>query len=193
MYYVLCANWDETASCVASEDSTADGPFWRKGSKLGQDYDLTKLCFVSETEHAHPFPDFSRDGHGCPIVSERLKKLFDSLGIENIDYYPAQIIEHGSTERKDGYYAANIIGLVKSMDRDASEFEEDEDGLIDDIDLLVVDAKTALEYPIFRMAEMPSVILIHGRYKKPIEEAHITGLQLVPTEDWDGYDGFKGP
>ena len=191
MYYVLCANWDETTSSITSEDSTADGPFWRKGKIIGDEQDMSYLCFISETKHIKPFPDFSRDGNGCPVFSEKLKILFDRLGIDNVDYYPAEIIEFGENERTSGYYAANIIGLVKCMDYDASEYEEDEDGLIDDIELLVIDESAANNFPLFRLREMRNVILIHERYKELIEDVGITGLQLVPTAEWDGYDGFK--
>lgn len=77
------------------------------------------------------------------------------------------------------------------MDRDASDIDEDEDGDIDSIDELVVDESIAGDMPIFRLEEMPDIILVHERFKQPIEEAGITGMQLIAPNEWDGFDGFR--
>jgi hypothetical protein len=192
MHYVLCADFSETTSSVLSDDSTCQDPIWQRGERLDTvEYDLSRLVFVSETEHMHPFPDFSRDGHGCLVVSEKLKQFFINSGIDNIDYYPASIVEYGESTPHPGYYAANIIGLIQCVDRDASELDEDEDGDIDFIDELVVDETIAGDIPLFRLEEMPDIILIHERFKVPLEQAGITGLQLIPPDQWDGFDGYK--
>ena len=192
MYYVFCADFDKTTSSILSDDSTCHEPIWQNGRMLANGtYDFSKLCFLSETPHISPFPDYSRDGHGCPVFSDKLKNIMEAAGCDNIEYFPAQIVEYNSSEPQSGYYAANIIGLIQCIDMDESEVDEDEDGNIDEIEHLVIDESATRDLLIFRLAEMQDVILIHEHFKKPIEEAGITGVSLVPCDQWDGFDGFK--
>ena len=192
MHYVLCADFSMTTSSVLSDDSTCQEPVWQRGERLDPDeYDLSRLVFISETEHMHPFPDFSRDGHGCLVFSERLKQVLANGGIDNIDYYPASIVEYGETRPQPGYYAANIIGLIQCVDRNAADFELDEDGDIESIEELVIDELIADDRLIFRLEEAPRIVLIHERIKKTIEDAGITGLQMIRPDEWDGFDGPK--
>lgn len=113
MHYVLCADFSKTSSSYLSDDSTCQEPVWQRGERLDtDDYNLSRLVFISQNKHMQPFPDFSRDGHGCLVVSEKLKQILTNSGIDNIDYYPASIVEYGEEKPEPGYYAANIIGLV---------------------------------------------------------------------------------
>jgi hypothetical protein len=192
MFYILCANFDVTTSSILSDDSSCQEPIWEDGTIINNDdHDLSHLCFVSETPHIQPFPDFSRDGHGCPVFSQRLKNLFEMQGIGNIQYFPAKIVEYNSQERKNGYYAANILGLVNCVDREKSKFKQTSSGNIKKLKSLVIDENTPRDLYIFRLGEVQRVILINARFKEILKDAAITGLQLIPAEQWDGYDGFK--
>ncbi len=65
--------------------------------------------------------DYAASDMGCLVVSERFKKFIDNLGIDNIEFFPATVIEKEGQAPKAGYYAANIIGLIECIDIDASE------------------------------------------------------------------------
>ena len=124
-YYVLCPNYDVTPMLGMAEDSSCRDAIWQTGRRLDDsDYDLSDLCFEAEGAHLTPFPDFGMDANGCPVFSARLRELLAFDGIDNIDFYPASIIEFGSSDRRPGYLAANIIGLISCMDRPNSTFEE---------------------------------------------------------------------
>ncbi len=44
---------------------------------------------------------------------------------------------------------------------------------------------------VFRLAEIPRIILIHDRFKKVFGDEMISGLQTIYPEEWDGFDGYK--
>jgi len=191
MHTVLCANFEVTTSSTLTDDSTCQDPVWQEGRKFEVgEYDLSNLCFESETPHMVPFPDFSRSDIGCPVFSEKLKQLLETAGIDNIDYYPASIVEYEGSIRKAGYYAGNIVGLLSCMDKEESDYT-DMDGLVMDFDELVIDEERIANEQIFRLAEIPRVIFIEERFKGILGAENITGLQLIAPKEWDGFDGYR--
>lgn len=191
MYFVLCADFNKTTSSILTDDSTCHAPVWQRGKQIAEDeHDLSKLIFCSETPHTQPFPDFSRNNHGCLVFSEKLTRLMTNTGCDNLDYYSAKIIEYGNSEEKHGYNAVNITRLISGVDREKSKFRE-RLGRIASLKSLVVDEAATNDAPIFRLEEVPRIILIHERFKKPIEDNNITGLQLIAPDEWDGFDGFR--
>lgn len=191
MHLVFCANFDETTSSILTGDSSVQDPIWQSGRRFEPgEYDFSRLIFQSETPHVEPFPDFSRDGHGCPVMSTRLKELLTASGIDNVDYYPASIIEYENDEPRPGYWAANVVGLVNCMDRNGSVFTEMR-GRILNLQRLSIDENEAVGKDFFRLADIPRILLIDKRFKGVLEDNGITGTQLIELDRWDGFDGYR--
>jgi hypothetical protein len=191
MYFVWCTRFGESTYSSLSADSTCREPVWTRGAPFASgEYDLSNLCFESETPHALPFPDFSLSDLGCPIMSERLRRVLEEYKVDNIRYHPATIVEYGGSTRRPGYLAANVLGLVSCMDRERSEYKAVR-GKVFSVHKLVLDESRAMNLPLFRLAELPRALIVHERLGQHLLASGLTGSQLVPSEEWDGRDGRR--
>jgi hypothetical protein len=189
--YLLCPDMDVSPSITLTENGSCFETVWEDGAVIDQTkYDLSRLEFICETLSAGIFPDFAISDMGCPVVSERLKKLLDTNGVDNIEYFSATVIEKKGRQPKEGYYAANIIGLVDCIDKDKSEFRGFvKDGALKGISSISeLSLLESIQFPayIFRMYLFRRIILIHEAFKGILEEAGITGVKLIQPENWDG-------
>lgn len=193
--YILCPNTDVSPDVRLNDNSSCNEMIWENGSIINPtEYDLSKLEFLCETLPSGKMTDYVVSDMGCPIISERFKQFLDSLGIDNIQYFEAAIIELEGEPAKSGYYAANIIGLIDCIDRDASDMdaEPDKDGeltVIFGIEKLVLKDNIAYQGYLFRAAHFTRLILVDEFLKQQIEESPLTGIRLVSPERWDGIYG----
>ena len=194
--FVLCPDMEVSPSITLTENGSCFETVWEDGGAIDQtNYDLSRLEFICETLPAGRFPDFAISDMGCPVVSEQLKNLLDANGVDNIDYFPATIIEKKGQAPQAGYYAANIIGLVDCIDKENSEFRGYEEegelkGIFSIRKLSLLDNIVAPSY-VYRVHLFWRIIIILEPFKKIFEEARTTGVKLIAPENWDGYYGEK--
>lgn len=120
------------------------------------------------------------------LINETIKSIFDSLNIENIQYFPTRIINEMSSQIDKGYYIANIIGKVACVDRQNSILDCYEDVDIQFIDKLVLDDnQIPLDLHIFRLSEFLPLIVISDVLKSKVEAAHITGMKLYSLDEFE--------
>lgn len=139
---------------------------------------------------ATPISDYSGlpsdlyDGNIC-LMSKRLVEVLVNNGVDNLDIYPAVIMNSESGETYQ-YFAVNIIGMISAADLDASKWASfDGDALFDtSFDRLVIRNESAKEQLIFRLAQSTSTILVHERVKKCIEKEAFPSLVFVSPEEW---------
>ncbi|MFH0926170.1 MAG: DUF1629 domain-containing protein [bacterium] len=168
---------------------------WENGRIIDpKKYDLSRLEFLCETLPSGKMTDYAVSDMGCSVISERFKFFLDSLGIDNIQYVKATVIERDGEPAKPGYYAANILGLVDCIDRDASEMdaELDDDGeltIIFRIDKLVLKDDVFYQAPLFRTAHFTGLILLDETLKQKIDKSPLIGVRLVSPVRWDGIYG----
>jgi len=168
---------------------------WENGHILEPSkYDFSRLEFICERLKSGQMTDYAVTDMGCSIMSERLKALLDSNGIDNIQYFPASVIEKDGEQAQYGYYAANIVGLVDCIDREASEMdaEEDDNGelnIIYSIEKLVLKNTETNHGPIYRAYPFTRLILIDSLFKEKFDSAGFTGIRLVDPDRWDGLNG----
>jgi hypothetical protein len=192
--YLLCPDMEVSPSITLTENSSCYETVWEDGGAIDQtNYDLSRLEFICETLPAGKFPDFAISDMGCPVVSARLKQLLEINGVDNIEYFPASVIEKKGQQPKEGYYAANIIGLVDCIDKEKSEFRGYEEngelkGIFSIRKLTLLENVVAPAY-VFWAHLYWSTIIIQEPFKKIFEDAGITGLKLILPENWDGYYG----
>lgn len=195
-HYLLCPDMDVSPCITLTENGSCFETIWENGRVVDTAaHDLSRLEFICETSPAEKYFDFAISDMGCPVVSERLKNLLDGNGVNNIEYFPATVLEEERQNPKEGYYAANIIGLVDCLDKEHSEFDGYfKDGVlkaisgIEELSLL-----EEIQFPahIFRMYLFRRIILIHESFKRIFEEAGISGVKFIQPENWDGYYGEK--
>ena len=132
--------------------------------------------------------DYFRPAVNIPLFSERMKECLASLGVDNIDYYDANVTNTQSGESRR-YYAANIIGQVPGMDAEKSEYELfDEDSyLAEDIQKLVFDESKFSNIKLCRLAEYDLLLIAHQDLKTALESKNAVGVAFIEPELWDGF------
>ena len=192
---ILCPNTDVSPSIRASDNGSCNEIIWEDGEIIDANkYDLPKLEFICEKLRSGGMTDYAVSDMGCSVVSERFKGFLSSHGIDNIQYFKASVIEREGEPAKEGYYAANIVGLVDCIDRGASEMDayHDKDGnlrSIFSIDKLVLLQPLPECGIMYRVYGFTRLILIDESFKEKIETSGLTGIRLVSPERWDGFNG----
>lgn len=120
------------------------------------------------------------------LINKKLKTIFDSLSIDNIQYYPTRLINQTNSEIDEEYVISNIIGIISCVDKVKSELELYDDGEIKFIDKLVLNLDENKDYGhIFRLCEFSPIIVISTTLKLMIEAANIKGVKIYAPEDFD--------
>ena len=85
--FLLCADTETSPDITLTEHGTCFDTIWEDGHVINQtDCDLSRLEFICETLPGGMFPDYAVSDMGCPVVSEKLKYLLQTSGIDNIEY-----------------------------------------------------------------------------------------------------------
>lgn len=192
---ILCPNTDVSPDIRISDNGSCNKMIWENGKLIKPEkYDFSNLEFICESLPSNGMTDYAVSDMGCSVVSERFRNLLVSLGVDNIQYYKATVLEREGEQAKEGYYAANIVGLVDCIDRDASQMRADYD---DDgkLDIIYGINKLVLTEPmpecglLIRAYAFTRLILIDDSLKDSIETNGITGVRLISPERWDGFNG----
>jgi len=156
-------------------------------------YDLSNLEFICETLSINKMTDLAATDTGCIVISERLKAALLENGIDNLDYYPASIIERVGGTPKKGFYAVNILGLVECIDTKRSEFKgRTIDGQlrgIRRIHKLFLNTPPPTENYIYRAKFFRRLIVITDVLITLFESNEFSGVKLVEPSLWDGFSG----
>ncbi len=123
-------------------------------------------------------------GHGW-LINKKFKDVLDSVGLTNIQYFGAKMINTESGEISEEYCIANIIGAYSCVDTGSSELEYFDSGRISFIDKLVLNLTDGTDYGhIFRIGEYLSLVVISDQLKQAIEAAGITGVKIYKPEEF---------
>lgn len=185
MYFVLQSREPddpeapETAS-FSYERDVAERSWFR-----GQRFSSPPPLPVRVTTRGGTLPDLAEVP--LPLASERLAAALRSAGVDNIDFYEAEIVDLGSGRSGRGYFAFNLIGLVAAADLSASVYLAPEGRLLSvDFDSLAIDAAKARGALMFRLAECVTCIVVHASVKQTIEAAGIDTVEFLDPADWVG-------
>lgn len=121
------------------------------------------------------------------LVSKKIRSLFDSLEVHNIQYFPVKLINEAGGMEMEGYSFANIVGIYSVVDMTKSDVEESDvrEGLLTEINSLVLKDFDENDYPaVFRIKEKPRLVLVKDDLKRAIENSDITGLEFQKPEEY---------
>lgn len=119
------------------------------------------------------------------LINAKVKRVFDALGISNIQYFPVNLIESNSAQENHDYCIANVVGKFACVDESESELEYYDDGDIEFIDKLSLELDDETDYGhIFRLAEFPPILVISDALKKGLESAAVTGFKIYKPEEF---------
>lgn len=119
------------------------------------------------------------------LINSKVKSVFDSFNIKNIQYFKAHLIEKNGQNIAQDYCVANVVGKFSCVDHGSSTLEYHDDGDIFLIDKLVLELKDGVDYGhIFRLAEFPPILVISEPLKAALEESGITGFKYYPSDNF---------
>lgn len=124
---------------------------------------------------------------GCRgmLINGTVKKIFDSLKIDNVQYFDARLIDIQTGNIDNSYCIANIIGKVACVDMAHSLLQLDDDGRIEFIDKLVLNVQSNNKYGhIFRLAEFLPIVIISNQLCAELKSKKITGFKFYTPEDF---------
>lgn len=190
---LLFPDIDTSPSLTATPACSCHEFIWEEGRFLAADeYDFSNLEYICESLPGGTMTDFAATDMGAPVVSPKLKQLFDSLGLQ-LQYFPLRIIEKEGAAPRTDFHIVNIVGMVDCIDYDASDLEvEEEDGeIVDIIDVGTLVLKQESFGDIYRMYMYERVIVVEGTLASKLQELGISGMKLIEPEKWDGIASVK--
>lgn len=159
---------------------------WTDGLPLEEDEHPGDLPIHISVDYFHGYQGEPQELYdsGINIISPRVKAVFDSLGIDNILYFPA-VLHISPLGRDVDYFAFKIIGRVAAAD--AKSHLEGYQGRqpLGDASIydLTIDSSKAFNFLIFRLAESTTTIVVHEKVKLACEAAGIDTLKFLLPEE----------
>jgi len=122
-----------------------------------------------------------------PLMRRDLWGALRAAGVDNIDAYPAAIVDLATNDANREFVAFNVVGAVSSANLAESKWSDLSNmRRIDmDFDSLSIATETARGLLLFRLAECVSGIVVHDTVKQHVER-HGFDLMFVPPEEWIG-------
>lgn len=121
------------------------------------------------------------------VYSDSLKRLLTDLGIDNIDYYPAELL-HPETGAEDGYWLVNIRALVECVDVERSTIVPRATGGRGRLESFHVDEARTKGLRLFRLQEQPRLVVVDASVKQAVLNADdVRGVRMRPTSKYDGF------
>ena len=125
-----------------------------------------------------------------PLMTRRLVAALRAAGIDNLQTFETRLsgAQDDRPAPEDFYLAVNIIGLISAVDpQKARKAPEADEAMISaDYDALAIDAVSAHDLFIFRLAENTSAVIVHEKIKAAVGTAGIDSLTWLRPEEWAG-------
>ncbi|EQA72802.1 imm11 family protein [Leptospira noguchii] len=115
-----------------------------------------------------------------PLFSKKLKSIFDSLEINNIIYYPVELIEERSGDKTAEYFLAVVTNIISCL---KSGIDKSPAGRLI-LKNPIIDPTLANGHRLFRLGEEPNLMIVDSQLKQKIETANLQNISLLPLEDY---------
>jgi hypothetical protein len=121
-------------------------------------------------------------------MSGALKRALESVGVSNLQYFPALLRDPLNGSDIADFWAFNIVGLVACADMQRSSMMGTSNSSMGDVDFdaLVIDEARAGDQPIFRLAESVSAIVVNDHVRNSVLAAGIPGMVFYGPGTWSG-------
>ena|SRR2546425_5903859 len=125
---------------------------------------------------------------GVPLMRDDLVEALHEAGVDNLQLFPAVVLDETTGTRHTNYKAFNVVGIVSCADKNQSVLMGTTDSeMIDvDFDRLFIDESKTQGALLFRLAEAVNAIVVHESVRKTIEERGIDGIVFYGPGEWAG-------
>jgi hypothetical protein len=161
-------------------------PRWIDGQRLGFE---VPVPIVVELDPDYPgTPKALYGTHPVPVMSDDVVDALVAAGVDNLELFPAILIDPSSGVEYRNYKAFNIVGKVSAadMERSTRMGVGSSQMIAVDFDSLVIDEAKAGGLRLFRLAENLGAIVVDEAVKDEIERRGIPGMFFYPSGEWSG-------
>jgi hypothetical protein len=165
MYYFMEQDTERTRGYMLTRIPPATRPRnrWLDGARFGTPPDGPVPFELDPVVGTRMVDFFQAD---IPVFAAPLLERFRALGVDNLDAYPAVLVEPDSRKQWTDYFAVNVIGVIGSAAAAAAGSE----------------TAPAGGFLCFRLLEDLSRIVVHHRVVSRIPLAEFRGLRFTELE-----------
>lgn len=120
----------------------------------------------------------------CVVVSDAMRRALERAGVDNVQYFRADVRMEFSDEIVENHWVANVIGAVSCLDVGSPGF--DPRAVSDLARGFWVDPLKACGFELFRLAEDRRLIVIGDRVEGTLRAAQLRGIVFQDTESYTG-------
>ncbi len=120
------------------------------------------------------------------LYSTKVKQCLERCGVDNVDYYPVNIIDSKTNTINNDYWLAIISGRISCLDVENSDTEIDILGSLDFKSFCVDEAKVD-GAKIFRLHELGRLVIVNEEISQELSEVGLKGVILENTRNFDGH------
>ncbi|QSZ42617.1 hypothetical protein GJV85_11025 [Sulfurimonas aquatica] len=147
------------------------------------DFDKLPIKILAEIEEDEEVVYTDIINPGVPLFSEKMKSSLDELGINNIDYYPVDIVDWDTQEILAKYWLAIVKEIISCIDIDKSQVEKSSAGLSVVTQFSIDHSKTAGSR-LFRFHNIPGLIIINEELKDKLSKVMFKGVSFLHTKEY---------
>lgn len=140
------------------------------------------FCFYYDENEGNRATDFLANDKGWFLVSDKLRKVLESLNTE-IQFLPVKIMERKSKKELPDYYIANILRVVDALCLEKSVYSEvniEKLGTIYNVIKYGIFAEKTENSDLFKLANRQEIpIFVSENFKNKIEKEKITGIDFL--------------
>lgn len=187
-YYLLEAdNYSDYG--VTENPKIDDDSSFLAGSVISKE--LPPLVFEVNFPKKKKLPHFF--GDEVLLASKAFLEALKNSGVDNFQSFPAKVINPDTGQSWEDYFAVNVIGLVKAVDMEKSDFdilmEGDDEGIETPLVAfrdIVLEKNKIKDMHMFRLVESPVALIVSNKVvdflvnNKP--KGGLWGLDLVEVE-----------
>jgi hypothetical protein len=127
--------------------------------------------------------DFSLTGLGVVVIHGRVVRLFERLGIQEVQFFPAQVESH-----TEPYFILNVLRIIRCIDDSRCEevrYWKPEDGQPEKVGEyrvvagMRIDPTKVGDTRIFRPWGWPVALVVSKQLKQALEQEGITGTKFI--------------
>jgi hypothetical protein len=191
-YFVLMTKGPEAGVIEVYPPKSPEAWKFQEGQSLIKQFPKgAAIQFSSNFPDARKLYDFQDNVLSALIISEKVRKVLESLKITNAEYLPVDVKDHkGKVVGKD-YAILNLLGTEDAIDMEKgvyrmSNLEEDQIGRIKKFAINEKGIRPGIK--IFRCTRKRRLVLINEEVHAAFVKAGLTGFKAVKAESWNGLE-----
>lgn len=193
-YYLISVDSAENHPSLTFGDTDCM-PFMRRESINNEDIELPLKIEFDDTYPKYEMADLLiLDAQYA--VSDKLKNIFEREEVYGVQFFPVDVkVKKGKVI--SGHYAMHIWNRLAVIDKkNYKGGKPDRLGLIVDLERFSLNEKLMEDTPfeqrkLIRMAEEPTMLLVHQSIYDAIQTAGLTGISFWKVSEWDTGAAFR--